>query len=400
MKRFLGIVFCFIIIVVVPIGMLVSAYYLTTMGTVRVEERKSIPETWNAKEIAAKYAPVVYQGALPEKPTPVFWDYLCAFDFDGDWKADNNVESLESLKNGKDLKATVYYSLLESKTHFFIFYTLFYPAEWSYDEKLFKWSENNVRHIFVVVRKYHRDKAEGTLELAAIQRSDDKDYFIEFYKGHTKYLEEEAGTFKKNEETKLPFATVLLDESGNISEKGTHLAVFASSGHHEIYMPAEKPENFKSLSPLELKSGIAYFPSTLEKGEAPVDENTQNMQKVKYALVDFCDHVWSPKDKSERKAFFSDLTFSFEWQEQGLAISQIPIFFGGKQLEGAKTRFISPNITPFVFGKKVGNKDKNKGSFFFNPIASLRKYFNTHKNSLVYLHHPYIGVKEEKTEKK
>jgi len=83
-------------------------------------------------------------------------DYLTRFDFDGDWDATNNKASLDSELY--PLVASVYYSVIETETHWFLTYAFFHP----YDASLLKPSpepafcllhENDMEGVILTVRK-------------------------------------------------------------------------------------------------------------------------------------------------------------------------------------------------------------------------------------------------------
>lgn len=76
------------------------------------------------REVATRFAPIFYQ-ALGDKPRS---DYLTNFDFDGDWRGDNNWEHVDDKKF--PLKAYVYYSVSETASHFFIHYAVFHPRDY------------------------------------------------------------------------------------------------------------------------------------------------------------------------------------------------------------------------------------------------------------------------------
>ena len=80
-------------------------------------------------QIAAHFAPVFYQ-ALGENPRS---DYITNFNFDGDWRGDNNWVHAED-KNWP-LKAFIYYSVVESVTHYFIHYAVFHPRDYKGGER-------------------------------------------------------------------------------------------------------------------------------------------------------------------------------------------------------------------------------------------------------------------------
>jgi len=76
------------------------------------------------RAIAAAYAPVFAQG-LGDSPR---FDYITNFDFDGDWKGDNNWNNAADVK--RPLLAYVYFSVSETATHYFIHYALFHPRDY------------------------------------------------------------------------------------------------------------------------------------------------------------------------------------------------------------------------------------------------------------------------------
>jgi hypothetical protein len=76
------------------------------------------------RQVAAQFAPVFYQG-LGENPRS---DYITKFDFDGDWRGDNNWNNAADLK--LPLRAFIYYSVSETATHYFIHYAVFHPRDY------------------------------------------------------------------------------------------------------------------------------------------------------------------------------------------------------------------------------------------------------------------------------
>ena len=96
--------------------------------TKRQSKSKSQP-TDREKMIAARFAPIFYQ-ALAENRRA---DYITNFDFDGDWRGDNNW----SHTNDKDypLKAYVYYSMVETRSHYFLHYAVFHTRDYKGGER-------------------------------------------------------------------------------------------------------------------------------------------------------------------------------------------------------------------------------------------------------------------------
>src|SRR6185369_14236438 len=80
-------------------------------------------------DIASRFAPTFYQ-ALGDKPRS---DYITNFDFDGDWRGDNNWNNSANLDF--PLKAHIYYSVSETATHYFIHYAVFHPRDYKGGER-------------------------------------------------------------------------------------------------------------------------------------------------------------------------------------------------------------------------------------------------------------------------
>ena len=81
------------------------------------------------REVASLFAPTFYQ-ALGNKPRN---DYITNFDFDGDWRGDNNWGHADDKKFSQ--KAYIYYSVAETATHFFIHYAVFHPRDYKGGER-------------------------------------------------------------------------------------------------------------------------------------------------------------------------------------------------------------------------------------------------------------------------
>lgn len=81
------------------------------------------------RDVAMRFAPLFYQ-ALGDKPRS---DFLTNFDFDGDWRGDNNWVNTDDPKY--PLKAYVYYSVAETITHYFIHYAVFHPRDYKAGER-------------------------------------------------------------------------------------------------------------------------------------------------------------------------------------------------------------------------------------------------------------------------
>ncbi|HEX4901047.1 MAG TPA: hypothetical protein VFV61_10985 [Pyrinomonadaceae bacterium] len=116
------------------------------------------------RKVAGAFAPVFYQ-ALGDKPRS---DYITNFDFDGDWRGDNNWDHADDKKF--PLKAYVYYSVSETATHFFIHYAIFHPRD-------YKGGESKGRILSDLIREGVKGGTEhdptGLLEEAGVAHEND-----------------------------------------------------------------------------------------------------------------------------------------------------------------------------------------------------------------------------------
>lgn len=118
--------------------------------------------------LAQRWAPVHYQDT---DSSDYDADYLSAVDFDGDWNARDNWEAQDDTVSR--LTGTVYYSVVETATHWHILYAFYHPRDW---EDFPDWfglytHENDMEGVLLVVR---RDGSEfGRLEaMVSVAHSD------------------------------------------------------------------------------------------------------------------------------------------------------------------------------------------------------------------------------------
>lgn len=100
--------------------------------------------------LALHWAPVHYQDS---DSSDYDADYLSTVDFDADWDAKNNWEHQDD--NMSRLTGAVYYSVVETATHWFVGYSFFHPRDWSDAPDPFSLytHENDMEGVLVVVRR-------------------------------------------------------------------------------------------------------------------------------------------------------------------------------------------------------------------------------------------------------
>ena len=111
------------------------------------------------RDLAEHWAPTIYQDVNDTYLTRA--DIPTAFNYDGDWRGDNNWENLENYPQ----VPSAYFSVRETLTHYFIEYDFYYPRD---DGPIsLEKHENDLEGCILVIRK---DASEfGTLQLMETQ---------------------------------------------------------------------------------------------------------------------------------------------------------------------------------------------------------------------------------------
>jgi len=280
--------------ITVPIIIVFLGFILTQQKTISIEERVLAPEGWSIKKIAYKYSPVLFQAVNDKKPN---WDYVCRVDFDNDWDPLNNSNNIRS-KNIR-LDAAIYYSVVESETHFFITYSIFHAVDWGFKSgSIQKWYENDVKSLQVVVEKEHRDSLDGKIIFLTIQDGED----VKIYNAAKLSFRRENQKFAKGD-------VVLLDEFGKEDKKGTHPGIFIEEGRHNIQnMVRDDIRLMRNDGLYTIRRGITYLPSLATTGEIP-----KNNTKLNYVLLETSKLLWerNAENPDELYSFFDSERFDY-----------------------------------------------------------------------------------------
>lgn len=110
-------------------------------------------------DLARRWAPIHYQDS---DSTDYDADYLSTVDFDGDWDAANNWEHEDD--DPARLSGAMYYSVVETGSHWFVNYSFYHPRDWDdipdpFDQLQ---HENDMEGVVVTVRK--DGSTYGTIE--------------------------------------------------------------------------------------------------------------------------------------------------------------------------------------------------------------------------------------------
>ena len=282
------------------------------------------------QDLARHYAPVIQQGAATDQ------DYITAADMDGDWIGSNNWENQPT----GDLSAHVYYSVMETETHYFCFYSLYHPRDYTDEpcEESDGCHENDMESLQVVVAKdgtaYGRPQALLTLAHSHI------------------YLYPIDDSVKEN----------TLDAERTAELEEGHPVVWVETFGHGIYGKAI------ILSP----GRIVYRAG--DRAEVPADTHDK---EVAYELVPIYDTLWQHRAEIGPGLLF-DKPFDYRGQI-------LPAAFDGVDWGEDKAN------PPWAYDQEIGEVLR-RGDFFLDPARAVSTFATVEGAwSRTYLSNPYLA---------
>ena len=281
------------------------------------------------EELIHAYSPVITQGTASDQ------DFITAVDFDGDWIGNNNWEN----QPGGDLSAHVYYSVIETGTHWFMFYSLFHPRDYTDEpcEKSDGCHENDMESIQLVVRK--DGTSFGRLEA------------VETLAHQNIYLHPADDSVTGN----------ALDAGSEVKLEDGHPVVNVETYGHGIY-----------------GKRIILVPHTVvyragKQAEVPQDLKDKD---VAYRLVPIYDTLWQHRDEIGPGLAFDQ---PFDYRGQILAAN-----FDGENFGEDKAN------TPWGYNQATGDT-LLRGDWFLDPAKALLYHANFAGDfSTEYLYNPYL----------
>jgi hypothetical protein len=285
--------------------------------------------------MAQTWAPVIMQCAASEA------DFITAADFDGDWIGNNNWDNMA----GHPLPAVVYYDVKETETHWFLFYTLFHPRDYTPDPAcLSSCHENDAESLQIAVRKHGTDS--GALELMETL-------------AHSSIM-----LYTNNKS--IPGGT--LKVTGPVTLTNGHPTVFVEQYGHGIY---GTPNESIAANPL-VCDVARYLPTGVSELPDGIPDN-----KVGYALVSIYDTFWQHRDCVGNGACFDG---SFDYRGAALP----------SQIDGDDFGTDSAN-TPWGYGQALEG-GLQRGDWFFDPARAIAVHAGPIQDfSENYLLNPYTA---------
>lgn len=329
------------------------------------------------REVAATFAPLFYQ-ALGSEPR---YDYITNFDFDDDWRGDNNWENAADRR--WPLKAWVYYHVQETATHYFIHYAAFHPRDYKGGTGRGRWFSRAIRS--GVARLGPNDPTGRARELVLAHENDLEGCLLVVEKrgedprhGQLRFIE----TLAHNEFLKYVPGDPPAPGIGTALTSGQHVKLFIEPKGHGIEAYRGDGAQLKVA-----ENGFRLYAFTGVAEEQPGSE--RGSSTVGYDLVPLATTLW-PRARQGITATYAETT------DYGtLLISAL-------DTDGnAKEHLVRLGHVGSAFRGKVGGENlarppwgwfdgKNPGEpigqWYFDPARTIRDHFGLGRDfSVAYL---------------
>ncbi len=263
-------------------------------------------------DLLQHYAPVIYQGAASDQ------DFITAVNFDGDWVGNNNWEN----QPDGDLSAYVYASAIETDSHWYLFYSLFHPRDYTAEPcaESDGCHENDMESLQVVVYKdgsaFGRPQALLTLAHSHI-------YLYRFDRSIA------GGTLKV---------------AGKAPLEGSHPVVWVETYGHGIYGRSKR-----------LQEGLVQY-RVGSQAERPASTSETD---VSYQLLSIYDTLWQHRKEMGKGKLFDK---PFIYRKKAL-----PASFDGNNFGVDKAN------APWGYDQEIGDV-LHRGDFFLDPARAFATF--------------------------
>lgn len=332
------------------------------------------------REIAARFAPIFYQGLGSQKRS----DYITNFDFDGDWRGDNNWVNAEDRRF--PLRAYVYYGVNETATHFFIHYAVFHPRDYKggrlgnallsdlIREGVKRSGGYDPSGIAGDVAFAHENDMEGCL-VVVLKRGDD--------------LRRATVTCVET----LSHSRFLKYVTENSSLKGFKRVRLED--HRPVLYIEPKGHGIKSYEGHEKASSRKDMLIYTFTGRAG-DPEDQRRRPVGYELLPLYETLWPRARNGINETYgmahnYATINVSVAQSSGKITSQQIKLGSLGAAFSG---KVGAQNMARPPWGwLDRSEREKLPGPWFFDPASITKRHFNMGSDfSTTYLHAPFLGV--------
>jgi hypothetical protein len=332
------------------------------------------------REIAARFAPIFYQAVGPQRRH----DYITNFDFDGDWRGDNNWADVE--KRRFPLRAYIYYGVSETTTHFFIHYAVFHPRDYKggsrgtlLSELLSEGAKRGGARLDPTgmaedAAFAHENDMEGCLVVVAKNGADPARASVSYVEtlAHNRFLK-----YVPDGSSVTGYEPVALEDQRPL--------LYIEPKGHGI-------KSYETNKKASDRRDILVYKFTGKAG----DPDNQSEQTIGYELLPIFETLW-PRARSGVNETYGA---SYDYTSMSVSVAQ--------KTGPAVSRQINLGVLGAAFSGRVGAKnmarppwgwfDRNErdeltGGWFFDPAQTIKRHFNPPEGfSVAYTHAPFLGL--------
>jgi hypothetical protein len=328
--------------------------------------------------LAETYAPVIYQAmAEPEGRSPKI-DIPTTLDFDGN--SDGSDNSAQARSGDETPTASVYYSISETETYYFIHYILYYPSR--YDASDSDWSEHDFAGAVFVVDK--RDDSLLLVEGVKLLDNDDVPIGYKPSSSPTNLLGGSVGNDVSL--TSFPDSAI---------EDGSHYPMYVPSGVHSTCNWVDDGEPTRcARTPSEFPggptNGVVMRHGDTAQTYADATENSETgFNEMTYQLVPIIGTIWPRRsDTGEDRLFESPFVYNPSGSDRPTGIGDDGFVLPRRVNASGNDSF---GRTPFYWLPSPGAD--NNGQWMLDPAYVLQNRYELSDSVEVdYCFNPFFAI--------
>ncbi len=341
------------------------------------------------RQIATAFAPIFYQSLGSQSR----FDFITNFDFDGDWRGDNNWTNAADTRF--PLLAYIYYSVAETETHYFVTYAVFHPRDYKGGDRdgvalseaieigIELLGEYDSTGIFDQATLAHENDLEGVLVVAEKRGKGLQDAQVQYVEtlAHNRFLK-----YTSDKLTTQGFELIKLI--------GQRPELYIESRGHGIQSNLAKKRQKQDKK-------ILIYSYTGKPGDSA---KQSNHGKIGYALIPIYSTLWSKALTGENQTYAVTNDYI-------KLLTAVRINYS----EGTNLKSLWSNSTiklGLAFRGSIGGKnrarppwgwfdsterDRPLGEWFFDPAGTIKRHFKLGESfSIKYTHAATVGITRKK----
>jgi hypothetical protein len=344
------------------------------------------------RDLAALFAPVFYQG-LGDHPRA---DLITNFDFDGDWRGDNNWVNADDERF--QLRAYIYYAVSETPTHIFIHYAVFHPRDYKGGGMRGTLLSRAIREGVQRGGRYdptglssgavlaHENDMEGCLVVAAKSGADPTRARVVYVEtlGHDRF------------QKYLPEGEAATNGFKQVWTEGQRVLLYVEPKGHGVSAYDGSEREAKDMNDAKGAGKMLVYRFAGKAGGADAAEG---VREVGYELLPLYTTLWPRAHGGANQTFgradeFGTLSVAVaaasvkaaSLPPRRVALGKLGAAFRGTVGAANAAR------PPWGWFDR-SERDAPAGSWFFDPAATVKRHFNSGEEfSVSYLHAPFLGL--------